>query len=180
VSVVALAAACCPRSAAADDAPTFADRSSDDLADADAATGFSFDPLAMACGIVRTETDLAIGRSLALNLHLGVYRRAGAVSGLLGAGVLIYPSRPVFHGLYLEPRIMVARVLSENLASGAGSASVAANVGWQWSWDYGLTLRVGAGLAASTHGFVANAPRFERGGDDRLALVATSALGWLW
>jgi hypothetical protein len=65
----------------------------------------------------------------------------------VGSGLLVYPGA-VFHGLYLEPRVVYARPLGERLtrfdldsdALGAG-----ATAGWQWTWDYGFTVRLGAG-----------------------------------
>jgi hypothetical protein len=162
----------------ANDAPTFADREDDATEDADATVAVMFAPLAIACGVFGGEADFVVQRALALSVDAVGYRPDGATLGAVGVGLLVYPLRSVFHGLYLEPRVIYAHALSQTLPSGPGALSVEAVSGWQWTWDYGLTIRFGAGVAGSTGGGSAiRAPDVSLG---RLALVADAGLGWVW
>jgi hypothetical protein len=167
----------CAGSAFADDAPTFADRSDDATEDADASIAVMFAPLAIACGVFGAEADFVVQRSLAVSIDAAGYRPDGATLGALGAGLLVFPFRTAFHGLYLEPRVVYTHALSEKLGAGPGALSVEAVSGWQWTWDYGLSVRLGAGVAGSSGGLDVRAPDISVG---RLALVADAALGWAW
>ncbi len=168
----------------ADEAPTFADRVDDATEDADATVAVMFAPLAIACGVFGGEADFVVQRTLAVSVDAVGYRPEGATLGALGVGLLVYPLRTAFHGLYLEPRVVYAHVLSQTLPSGPGAISVEAVAGWQWTWDYGLSIRLGAGVAGSTGGsggggagLAIRAPDISLG---RLALVADAGLGWVW
>jgi hypothetical protein len=173
----ALLALVCTARAFADDAPTFADRSDDAIEDADASVAMMLAPLAVACGVFGGEADFVVQRSLAVSIDAAGYRSEGATLGALGAGLLVFPLRTVFHGLYLEPRVVYTHALSENLVAGPGALSVEGVAGWQWTWDYGLSVRLGAGLAGSSGGLAVRAPDISLG---RLALVADAAFGWAW
>ncbi len=161
----------------ADDAPTFADRSDDATEDADASVAVMFAPVAIACGVFGGEADFVVQRSLALSIDAAGYRPGSATLGALGVGLLVFPLHTVFHGLYLEPRVTYTHALSEDLVAGPGALSVEAVVGWQWTWDYGLTVRLGAGVAGTSGGIAVRAPDISVG---RLALVADAAVGWAW
>jgi hypothetical protein len=164
-------------SAFADDVPTFADRADDAIEDADASIAVMFDPLAIACGVFGGEADFVVQRSLAISLDAVGYRPDAATLGAVGAGLLIYPLRSAFHGLYLEPRVTYTRALSQAVVSGPGALVVAGLSGWQWTWDYGLSIRLGVGVAGSTGGLAVRAPEFSVG---RLALIADAGVGWAW
>ncbi len=133
--------------ALADDPPTFADRPDRDFAENDRALAVLLNPLDAAVGVYGAETDFALGRHLAVGVEGAVYNIGGPPGTALGSGLLVYPGA-VFHGLYLEPRVVYARPMSERITT-FGSASdtfgAGGTAGWQWTWDYGFTLRLGAG-----------------------------------
>jgi len=166
-------------SAFADDVPTFADRADDAIEDADSSIAVMFDPLAIACGVFGGEADFVVQRSLAISLDAVGYRPDAATLGAMGAGLLVYPLRSAFHGLYLEPRVIYTHALSHAVVSGAsvGALVVAGLSGWQWTWDYGLSIRLGVGAAGSTGGLAVRAPELSVG---RLALIADAGVGWAW
>jgi hypothetical protein len=161
----------------AEDMATFADRDDDGAEDADATAAIMFAPLAIAFGVFGAEADLVARRSLAVSLDATAYRPDGATFGALGVGLLMYPLRPVFHGWYLQPRLAYTHILGQPRISGLGALSIVALSGWQWTWDYGLSIRLGAGVAGSTRGIPARAPELSMG---RLGLVADAGLGWAW
>jgi hypothetical protein len=168
------------RSAFADDPPTFADRADDAIEDADESVAVLVSPLAVACGVFGGEADVIVQRSIALALDAAVYG-TGASSpaplGAVGAGVLLYPLGTALHAFYVEPRVVYTRALRSDLGGAPGWVSAVGVVGWQWTWDYGLSVRLGGGLAASTRGFPERAPALTVG---PVALVADAALGWAW
>jgi hypothetical protein len=165
--------------ALADDVPTFADRAHAAIEDADASIAAMFDPLAIACRVLGGEADCIVQRSLAISLDAVGYRPDAATPGAEGAGLLIYPLRSAFPGLYLEPRVVYTHALSQAVVSGAGAGAlvVAGLSGWQWTWDYGLSIRLGVGAAGSTGALAVRAPELSVG---RLALVADAGVGWVW
>jgi hypothetical protein len=129
------------------DAPTFADRSDREVSGDDRTFAILLNPLAAAVGVYGAETDFVLGHHLAASLEGAFYSLPGSPATAVASGLLLYPGT-VFHGLYLEPRLVYARPLGEKLTRfdlaydvlGAG-----ATAGWQWTWDYGLTVRLGAG-----------------------------------
>jgi hypothetical protein len=161
----------------AEDVPTSADRDDDSAEDADATAAVMFAPLAIAFGVFGGEADLVVRRSLAVSLDAAASRPDGATLGALGVGLLIYPLRPAFHGWYLLPRLAYTHILGQSRISGLGALSVVALSGWQWTWDYGLSIRLGAGVAGSTRGAPVSAPELHVG---PLGLVADAGLGWAW
>jgi hypothetical protein len=161
----------------AEEVPTTADRDDDSAEDADATAAVMFAPLAIAFGVFGAEADLVAQRSLAVSLDAAARRPDGATLGSLGVGLLVYPLRPAFHGWYLQPRLAYTHILGQSQIAGLGALSVVALSGWQWTWDYGLSIRLGAGVAGSTAGIPMSAPELRVG---RLGLVADAGLGWAW
>jgi hypothetical protein len=132
---------------AADDSPTFADRSTKDVVDVERTFGIMLDPLAIAMGVYGGDVDLVLGKHFALSLEGGIDDLNGTTATALGVGLLCYP-HVAFHGLYLEPRVAYARPLRDGLFRIDWSADVlgfGATAGWQWIWDYGFTIRLGGG-----------------------------------
>jgi hypothetical protein len=129
------------------DAPTFADRSDRDVAGDDRTFAILLNPLAAAVGVYGAETDFVLGHHLAVSLEGAFYGLSGSPATAVGSGLLVYPGG-VFHGLYLEPRLLYVRPLGEKLTRfdlGTDVLGAGATAGWQWTWDYGLTVRIGAG-----------------------------------
>jgi hypothetical protein len=164
-------------SASADSVPLFADRTDDVVEDADETLAVMFEPLAMAYGAFGGEADFVLQRSLALGVDAAASRPVGVTVGALGVGLLAYPLQTVFHGLYLEPRLVYGHALGQSSTSGIGEVSAVGISGWQWTWDYGLSIRLGAGVAVSSGGASPQAPRVQVGA---LAIVADAGLGWAW
>jgi hypothetical protein len=132
----------------ADDPPTFADRPDEDVRDADRAFGFLLNPLAIAVGIFGGEADFVLGRYAAVAVEGDLYRRGALAAAALGAGLLLYPQGSALHRLYLEPRFVYARPLSDGIARidwSTEAVGVGATAGWQWTWDYGFSVRLGGG-----------------------------------
>jgi len=168
--------------AAADEAPTFADR--DDAAEADESErglGFMLNPLAIAAGIFGGDVDFAVFPRVALGVQGAVFQLAdGSVATALGVGVLVYPIRSRFHGLVLEPCVVYARSLREPLAKFDWRANVVGlggTLGWQWTWDYGLSIRLGAGPMRFVGGSRAPGIPIGRNGLD---VVLDGSIGWLF
>jgi hypothetical protein len=134
--------------ARADDPPTFADRPDREAGDTDRRLAVLVNPLAVAVGVFGAEGDFVLGPFAAIALEGDVYRRGGTTSTGLGAGLLFFPQGVALQGLYLEPRVVYARPLSESMARidwGADVLGFGATAGWQWTWDYGLSIRLGGG-----------------------------------
>jgi hypothetical protein len=133
--------------AAADDVPTFADRTARDVEDLDRSFAILFDPLAIAVGVYGGDVDVVLGRHFAASLEADVYALPTGAATAFGAGLLFYPGTAL-HGLYLQPRVVYARPVAQGLARFDWNSDVfgaGATAGWQWTWDYGFTLRVGGG-----------------------------------
>jgi hypothetical protein len=132
----------------ADDAPTFADASDEEVGDTNRTWGLLLDPLAMVIGVYGGEADVVLARFAALAVEGDLYRRGDAAGLAIGTGLLVFPLGSVLHKLYLEPRIAYARPLSRPIAAFAWDMDVVglgATAGWQWTWDYGFSLRLGGG-----------------------------------
>jgi hypothetical protein len=165
--------------ARADDTPTFADRSDDEVGDPDRAWGFLLNPLATAIGVYGGEVDFVLARFAAVAVEGDLYRRGDATGLAVGTGLLLYPFGSALHKLYVEPRIVYARPLSAPITAfdwGTDVIGLGATTGWQWTWDYGFCLRVGGGAMQYLGG-----PRRESS-DGGLALgpqlVLDGSLGW--
>jgi hypothetical protein len=129
------------------DVPTFADRPDRDVAEDDRTFAVLLNPLAAALGVYGAEADFVLGHHLAATVEGAVYSLPGSPATALGGGLLVYPGA-VFHGLYLEPRVVYARPLGEKLTRfdlGSDVLGAGVTAGWQWTWDYGFTVRLGAG-----------------------------------
>lgn len=168
----------------------------DGAEDADANAAVMFAPLAIAFGVFGGEADVVAARSLAVSFDAAAYRLDGvtrATFGALGVGLLVYPLRPAFHGWYLEPRLAYTHLLSQARISGIGTVSASAVSGWQWTWDYGLSIRLGVGVAGLAAGTPVRTSDLSPGispgisistggggGGGRLALVGDAGVGWAW
>ena len=134
--------------ARADDEPTFADRSSEDLPGAERAFALLFNPLEAAMSVYGAEADFVLGRIAALAVEGAMHWRGGDPATAFGAGLIVYPAARPLRGLFVEPHLVLARPLSESLVRfdwTVDALGVGATAGWQWTWDYGLTVRLGAG-----------------------------------
>jgi hypothetical protein len=134
--------------ARAEDPPTFADRSDEEVRDTDRTFGFLLNPLATAMGLFGGEADFVLGRHAVVAVEGSLYRRGASPATALGTGLLVYPLGSALHRLYLEPRIVYARPLSEGLPRvdwKSDALGLGMTAGWQWTWDYGFSLRLGAG-----------------------------------
>ena len=183
LSLVALATAMA-RTAAADEPPTFADRAdrADDSAEeATRSLALLFNPLAMSAGVFGMEADFALTQRSALAVEADVYGLGTDLGVASGLGLAFYPMHPVFHGLFLEPRLLFARRASESLLEFAWATDVVGvggTVGWQWTWDYGFTLRLGGG---GMHYFGGSGAVIQSSlplGCGSAVLVADASVGW--
>lgn len=108
--------------------------------------GLLVNPLALALGGVSAEGDLVLGDTAAMSVEGALASVGGTTAYGASLGLPIYPWRLVFHGFYVHPRLTWARATTADGASvdvlGGG-----ATMGWQCTWRFGLTLRVGAGVA---------------------------------
>jgi hypothetical protein len=132
----------------ADDTPTFADRSDEEVRDADRSWGLLLNPLATAVGVYGGEADFVFARIAALAIEGDVYRRGEGTELAVGMGLLLYPLGRAFQRLYFEPRVVYVRPLSMPLPDfdwGKDVFGLGATAGWQWTWDYGFSLRIGGG-----------------------------------
>lgn len=184
-AAVALAvSATAPRPAAAEEPPTFADRSDRADESADETTrslAVVFNPLAISEGVFGAEADFVLTQRTSLAIEADVYGLGTDVGLASGLGIAFYPMHPVFHGLYLEPRVLFARRASESLVQvdwGTDVLGVGGTVGWQWTWDYGFTLRLGGGgmhYFGGSGAVVQSSLPIAGGG---AVLVADASVGW--
>ena len=182
--LVVAAATLSARTAAAEEPPTFADRvdRADDSADkATRSLALVFNPLAISAGIFGAEADFALTERTAVAVEADVYGLGTDVGVASGIGIVFYPMHPVFHGLYLEPRALVARRASESLLQvdwATDVVGVGGTAGWQWTWDYGFTLRLGGG---GMHYFGGSGAVIQSSlpvGGGAAVLVADASVGW--
>jgi hypothetical protein len=132
---------------AADDVPTYADRSTKDVVDVDRTFAIMLNPLALATGVYGGDVDFVLGKHFAASVEGDIYNLSGTTATAFGAGLLFYPS-VAFHGLYLQPRVVYARPLTEGLVHfdlNSDAFGFGATAGWQWTWDYGFSVRLGGG-----------------------------------
>jgi hypothetical protein len=133
--------------AAAEDVPTFADRPSKDVEEVDRKFAVMINPLAIAVGVYGGDVDFVLGKHFAASVEADIYNVNGTAATAFGAGLLFYPN-VALHGLYLEPRVVYARPLTEGIAHfdwSTDAFGAGATVGYQWTWDYGFSLRLGGG-----------------------------------
>jgi hypothetical protein len=146
-SAIILSAITAISAAHAEEAPTFADRTEREVVGEDRTFALLVNPLAAAVGVYGGEADFVLGRHFAASVE-GAVANAGDSLGLaVGGGLLFYPGT-TFHGLYLEPRMVYVRPLTEKVTRfdlGTDVLGVGATAGWQWTWDYGFTVRLGVG-----------------------------------
>jgi hypothetical protein len=169
------------RSAHGDEAPTFADRTDETAEEATRSLALLCGPLAMAVGVFGAEADFALTHRIALAVEGAVYGLGPEPGMAVGTGVAFFPLRTVFHGLYLEPRVVFARRFRESPWAVDWTTDVVGlggTAGWQWTWDYGFTVRLGAGAMSyfGGSGAVVQSSLPIAGTD--AVLVADASLGW--
>lgn len=169
------------RSASADEGATFADRDGAEADETERNLAFMINPLAVAAGVFGGDVDWVLVRRVALSAEGAVFQLTdGDVSAALGVGLLVYPIRTTFHGLVLEPRAVYARPLREPLTRfdwTTNVVGVGGVAGWQWTWDYGLTVRLGAGVLKFFGG--RHTPGIPVGAAG-LDVVLDGSLGWVF
>jgi hypothetical protein len=167
--------------AAAEEPPTYADRADESADEATRTLALVFNPLAMSAGVFGAEADFALTPRTAIAVEADVYGLGSDLGVASGLGFAFYPMHPVFHGLYLEPRVLFARRASESLMQldwATDVLGVGATVGWQWTWDYGFTLRLGGG---GMHYFGGSGAVIQSSlpvGGSAAVLVADASVGW--
>lgn len=144
-------------SARAEDSPTFADRTDEEIREADRRLNVLLNPLAMSIGVYGAEVDFVLGRYAAVGLEGALFRRGDDMGQTLGVGLLVYPFGEALQRLYFEPRVAWARPWGlSKIDWSADTLGLGATAGWQWTWDYGFSVRVGGGamyfLAGQTDG----------------------------
>jgi len=107
--------------------------------------GLFLNPLALALGTAAAEGDFVLGDAAALSVE-GNWTSVGTGSAVgVTVGVPLFPWRIMFHGFYLHPRVMAARVDSDGAS--ADVLGIGGSLGWQHTFRFGLSLRVGGGAA---------------------------------
>jgi hypothetical protein len=174
------------RGARADDPPTFADRGDAAVDDDDRAIGFLLNPFRAALGVFGLEGDFVLAPRLAVAVDIAAVHRDHATDVALTVGVLFFPVRGAFHGMYLEPRTLYVRPYEEPVSTvdwRKDAVAFGGAAGWQWTWDYGLSVRLGAGTqyylgaAVSSSGALRAAVAL---GSDRVELIVDASLGWVF
>jgi hypothetical protein len=103
--------------------------------------GLLLRPIAMATGWLGAEIDAACGEHAVLTLEGdGRFARTRGVRAALG--VVLYPQRFAFHGIYVRGLLEWDRVSAANVATVLGAAIT---VGYAWTLPVGAALRLGAG-----------------------------------
>jgi hypothetical protein len=100
--------------------------------------------IATALGFVAVELDAAISGNAAVSVELD--DAAWDVTTVYGAtaGVVVFPLRFAFRGLYVHPRVGLS---SDTDPTTPAVLSPAVTVGYEWVCPAGCTLRVGGGGA---------------------------------
>jgi|HubBroStandDraft_2_1064218.scaffolds.fasta_scaffold69818_1 hypothetical protein len=99
------------------------------------------EPFAPGLGLAQAEVDVAFAEHLALSGAMGWIIGADGSGYRASAGVPVFLTQDVFHGLYLHPRVEWTRL------SSASSLGAAATAGYAWTWPFGATTSFGAGFA---------------------------------
>jgi hypothetical protein len=174
------------RIAHADEPPTFADRGEASVDEDDRTLGFLVNPFRTALGVFGMEGDFVFAPRFAAAVDVAAVRRSGATDITLAAGLLYFPLRGAFHGLYVEPRVLYVRPFDEPVSRVDGKSDAVAfggTGGWQWTWEYGLSVRLGAGAQyyVGAEASSSGAPRAAIAlGSDRVELVVDASLGWVF
>lgn len=167
--------------ARADDRPTFADRSDEEVRDSDRVWGLLLNPLATAVNIYGGEVDFVFARFAAFAVEGALYRRGETAELAGGMGLLFYPLGVAFQKLYIEPRAVYLHPLNALLADidwVRDVIGVGTTVGWQWTWDYGFSIRIGAGAMYYATG--ARSVPSTAGLPQGPQLVLDGSLGWVF
>jgi hypothetical protein len=178
---VVLASTAVPGVAFADEPPTFADRVDESGEGSTRSLALLIHPLDIAAGVYGIEGDFAITNGVALALEGDVGVTGGRLGLVVGVGLPFFPLRPVFHGLYLEPRLVFVRRADESpfeLDGSTDAFGAGGTAGWEWTWDYGFSARLGAGAMSYLGNPGAGAPASLRIGDTVAVLVADVSAGW--
>ena len=172
--------------ASADEPPTFADRGEASVDEDDRTLAFLLNPFRTALGVFGMEADFVFAPRFAAAVDVAAVRRSGATDVTVAAGLLFFPLRGAFHGLYTEGRVLYARPFDEPVSrvdwrrDAVGFGGLA---GWQWTWEYGLSVRLGAGAqyyVGATESS-SGAPRAAIAlGSERVELVVDASLGWVF
>jgi hypothetical protein len=177
-TAAALAWVTASATARAGDSPTFADRSRDYYEENDRTFALMLNPLDAAVGMYGAEADVTLGRHAALSIEGDFFDLTGEPGTAFGAGLLLYPLRTAFHGLYVEPQALYVRPLSESPLHfdwRTDVLGVGSTVGWQWTWDYGFSVRLGGGALYFFTGADSSSKAVAVSGPQ---LVLDGSLGW--
>jgi hypothetical protein len=107
--------------------------------------GLLLNPGALVLGTFAAEGDFVLGEAAAFSVEADWISTGSMAAYGVTAGVPLYPWRVVFHGLYVHPRVMLARATDDGLS--ADVVGIGGTLGWQQTWRFGLTLRLGGGAA---------------------------------
>jgi hypothetical protein len=181
-TALAVTLAVFPSRALADDAPTYADRATDDADDDDAPDrrfAVLFNPLGAALGVYGGEIDFVVARKIVVGVEAAVHRVGATTARALGAGVQLFPFRSALHGFYLHPRFAYARAatdVGDGTTFDADVLGLGGTVGYQWTFDYGFSIRVAGGAMWFTD--AARDPAQPRPALDGTRPIADASLGW--
>jgi len=102
-------------------------------------------PLATLLGTFGAEGDFVIGDAAALSVEGDWVLTGGTTAWAATVGLPVFPWRTIFHGFYVHPRATAA------VATSAGASTdvlgIGGTAGWQHTWRFGLSLRIGGGVA---------------------------------
>ena len=136
---------------AAEDVPTYADRSTKDVVDVDRTFAIMLNPLAIATGVYGAETLDFVARQarLAAATRRGRHLQPERYDGdrLRGRAPLL-PECRVPRPSTSSRTSSHARPLTEGLVHfdlNSDAFGFGATAGWQWTWDYGFSVRLGGG-----------------------------------
>ena len=118
--------------------------------------GLFANPLGLALGYYGGEVDVPVSRHVAIGGEVQYYALGDTTAFGAGAGVLVFPTKETFEGLYLYPRVSYANATSKagDIVVTADVYGIGATAGYQWTWDSGFSVRLGGGVvyyAASAH-----------------------------
>jgi hypothetical protein len=130
-------------------------------------------PLATVLGTLGAEGDFVLGDAAALSVEGDWVFTGGTSAWAATVGLPIFPWRTIFHGFYLHPRATAAVATSAGLSTEV--LGIGATAGWQHTGRFGLTLRIGGGVAYAQ----------ALGGDGGVAMVGIRPLldgevGWVF
>ncbi len=102
-------------------------------------------PFELGFGLVGVEAGVAVGLRAVVTFECNWLAVAPTLAYGATVGVAVFPTRSVFHGFYVHPRLEAWRAPAAGDAVGAGAL-----VGYEWTALAGPTLRLGGGLAYAT------------------------------